>query len=658
MVILKFKSKILENSLNSSQSVATSSSHPPAATDSIAINPNSSHSLVLTSEANSAATDIAHEDATRNSKRKRAASNTPAGESLPKITFRPKLKVKPVKPPRKSDVATSSHEDVPAKPKRPKIKIASSALSGPSSKNKKASPKKIRPEVKKVAEKKAKPLPKVSLSLKRKETTALPRIRVKASRQPGQGYDSEAPDREDDPLIEEAIVLRMVPGAHLDYLRATCDEGDLSRVNIKFKDARRAVVSINEQLFAAKLIDLPTITEAHKTFDRKNIYKVSDICQMLLVTEPIGNEDDVLHLASTSVDRPDANVIPHGLTPPLHNVKHRRFRKRISRNVIETMEAKIEELFKLDAAAEESHYELLDATTLNPMQPSSRASSIGPVENLKPDDSPKLKPTKPEAETDDVPTPYNMLSSHAVSPAPGDEQENGDEDEDLLGLELERAMEGDASDEEDDDADDDEDDDDDDDDEDDDDVQPNPQGLALDEDVINAISQHKILRSEIVDLEYMVKKRMDDALNTSNALLRARFLKIAKKLNLEMEGKKRQLRLANEPYKEPSIPLSDQAEELKESGEIVSDFPSSPVATEDDAITPGPNEQRLVPYREGSEVQGEDKEDGSTREPTGDIESSGVEDSRLDGEEGEVEGEEGIDDNDDDDDDDDIESLF
>jgi transcription initiation factor TFIID subunit 7 len=38
-------------------------------------------------------------------------------------------------------------------------------------------------------------------------------------RPPGEGYDSEASDREEDPYIEEEFVLRMVPGGDCEYLR-------------------------------------------------------------------------------------------------------------------------------------------------------------------------------------------------------------------------------------------------------------------------------------------------------------------------------------------------------------------------------------------------------------------------------------------------------
>jgi transcription initiation factor TFIID subunit 7 len=94
-------------------------------------------------------------------------------------------------------------------------------------------------------------------------------------------------------------------------------------------DPRRAVVRIRKNLYAAKLVDLPTIVESSKTLDRKNLYKTGDICQMLLVGEQISHEETILAYPS----RPSDYIYPHGITPPLRWVRKRRFRRRISNRV-------------------------------------------------------------------------------------------------------------------------------------------------------------------------------------------------------------------------------------------------------------------------------------------------------------------------------------
>jgi transcription initiation factor TFIID subunit 7 len=88
-------------------------------------------------------------------------------------------------------------------------------------------------------------------------------------------------------------------------------------------------VRIRKNLYAAKLVDLPTIIESSKTLDKKALYKTADICQMLMIGEPISHEETILAYPSKSSDY----IYPHGLTPPLRWVRKRRFRKRISNRV-------------------------------------------------------------------------------------------------------------------------------------------------------------------------------------------------------------------------------------------------------------------------------------------------------------------------------------
>jgi transcription initiation factor TFIID subunit 7 len=76
---------------------------------------------------------------------------------------------------------------------------------------------------------------------------ALPRIRVKSAasasnkikirnqRDAGLGYDSEASDREDDPAIEEQIILRCRPGEDAEYLKSCLERKEVPDIMIKFK---------------------------------------------------------------------------------------------------------------------------------------------------------------------------------------------------------------------------------------------------------------------------------------------------------------------------------------------------------------------------------------------------------------------------------------
>jgi transcription initiation factor TFIID subunit 7 len=146
-----------------------------------------------------------------------------------------------------------------------------------------------------------------------------------------QGYDREL-DSEDDETgegmaFEEQLILRVPdgPGEHgeLDALRqAIRRRGEYDDVWFKFKDARRAVFHIGQQLYAAKLVDLPCIVESHKTLDNKQMFKIADISQMLLIERPIADEAEATAQSSHKSSNDDY-IYPHGITPPMTWVRKR-----------------------------------------------------------------------------------------------------------------------------------------------------------------------------------------------------------------------------------------------------------------------------------------------------------------------------------------------
>lgn len=139
----------------------------------------------------------------------------------------------------------------------------------------------------------AKPAKHASIVLKPSQKEAPPHSR-------GEGYDSEEEDREVDPVIEEEFILRMPPGEHCEYLRKMTDE---RKIGIPPKEGgadfqlkwlpgveRRALVAVNGTKFVGVLVDLPTITEGMKTWDKRNFMKSADICQMLLVFSTVADD--------------------------------------------------------------------------------------------------------------------------------------------------------------------------------------------------------------------------------------------------------------------------------------------------------------------------------------------------------------------------------
>ncbi|XP_014252091.1 transcription initiation factor TFIID subunit 7 [Cimex lectularius] len=111
-------------------------------------------------------------------------------------------------------------------------------------------------------------------------------------------------------------------------------------------DVRYGEVRIDNWFLHAKVVDLPTIVESLKTIDNKSFYKTADICQMMICKE----EDD----QTTDDESPakhkkkDPNKVdkkflwPHGITPPLKNVRRRRFRKTLKKKYVEAPEVEKE----------------------------------------------------------------------------------------------------------------------------------------------------------------------------------------------------------------------------------------------------------------------------------------------------------------------------
>jgi transcription initiation factor TFIID subunit 7 len=268
-------------------------------------------------------------------------------------------------------------------------------------------------------------------------TPKTPAVLIKAkhkgklpTRPPGEGYDSEASDREVDPYIEEEFVLRMMPGEDCDYLRTAIIEKKIgisvaqggADVSMKFfhQDGRRAAITIQGHHYAATLVDLPCVIEGMKSWDRRGWWKSADICQMLWVFSPIKHEDDAKTIELPSIIDQKTFQYPHGLTPPMHFARKRRFRKRISRNAIEAVEEAVEKLLEEDAKAAGTRFEMIDPD---------RHDS---------EDEEYTEDEDAEGEADDTGY-FNTQHAHVAPPLPFDESMDAD-----LEADLEAAMQEDS----------------------------------------------------------------------------------------------------------------------------------------------------------------------------------------------------------------------
>jgi TATA-binding protein-associated factor Taf7 len=98
--------------------------------------------------------------------------------------------------------------------------------------------------------------------------------------------------------LEQQFVLRMPAGEYATRLRDLIESGDEKIRERLFIDlnpeTRRGRIKFDDTIFKATLYDLPCITESYKTFDRKTLYKIADVAQILVCRLPgdLSSSDD------------------------------------------------------------------------------------------------------------------------------------------------------------------------------------------------------------------------------------------------------------------------------------------------------------------------------------------------------------------------------
>ncbi|PIK37756.1 putative transcription initiation factor TFIID subunit 7 [Apostichopus japonicus] len=178
-----------------------------------------------------------------------------------------------------------------------------------------------------------------------------------------------APVKKDEaPLELESQMILRLPEHAAEEARKLVIAGTQNlkdKLNIDLRgDGRHAIVRFDQEEFAAKLVDLPCVLESHKTFDKKTLWKTADISQMLVCTDdplPLNDEDNKLQRrpANEKVDK--KFVWNHGITPPLKNVRKRRFRKSARKKYIEApdIEEEVKRLLRMDSTAIKIRWEVL-----------------------------------------------------------------------------------------------------------------------------------------------------------------------------------------------------------------------------------------------------------------------------------------------------------
>ncbi|XP_062514258.1 transcription initiation factor TFIID subunit 7-like [Corticium candelabrum] len=166
---------------------------------------------------------------------------------------------------------------------------------------------------------------------------------------------------------EQQFILR-VPEHIAPDVKQSMEVGDVNeKLSFEFSgDGRHAVVRWEGKQLSGKLVDLPCIIESHKTVDKKTLYKTGDVCQMLVVTDEDPSLDSPEELEDRLSLSKRKELIKkfqwnHGITPPLKNVRKRRFRKTAPKKYIDSpeIEKEVRRLLREDLQAKDVKFEVV-----------------------------------------------------------------------------------------------------------------------------------------------------------------------------------------------------------------------------------------------------------------------------------------------------------
>ncbi len=182
--------------------------------------------------------------------------------------------------------------------------------------------------------------------------------------------------------LREALVTRLAKPA-TDSVTGSGDE-PIAEDNLKERlfielntDTRKGRIKFDDEIFEARLVDLPCIIESLKTTDKKMFYKAADICQMLVCRtqdDPWNSSDEEMLSKNANdnkkkpgkKDSDKNNALnkykwPHGIAAPLKNVRRKRFRKMAKKKIIDyaEIEKEVKQLFRADRDAFKVDYEVI-----------------------------------------------------------------------------------------------------------------------------------------------------------------------------------------------------------------------------------------------------------------------------------------------------------
>ncbi|CAI2348829.1 unnamed protein product [Caenorhabditis sp. 36 PRJEB53466] len=208
--------------------------------------------------------------------------------------------------------------------------------------------------------------------------SSTPNLRIPLKRGPKpQSFIEDSPVTSDDPADFESHVVLRVPEDCVHRIESIiASDGKVEDFSLCLNsDARNATIRIGNQLLNGKVLDLPTVTEVHKTMDKRNLYKVADVSQMIVCTHDSINTPSSTASAGASAEGEGTEAAakaakkvvkqwqyPHGLTPPMKCARKKRFRKTKKKKFMDApeVEKELKRLLREDLAADIVKWEIVD----------------------------------------------------------------------------------------------------------------------------------------------------------------------------------------------------------------------------------------------------------------------------------------------------------
>jgi len=186
--------------------------------------------------------------------------------------------------------------------------------------------------------------------------------------------------------LESQFILRLPPALAecAETLRTTLRSGVMNlkdRFSVRLdNDMRKGTIQFDTWTMAAKVFDLPCITEAQKTIDNKTFYKTADVSQIVICKEgeehSSSEEETPVKPKKKDPHKVDKKFLwPHGIAPPMKNARKRRFRKTLKKKYVEApeIEKEVRRLLREDNEAASVRWELITEEDENKIKAASEA---------------------------------------------------------------------------------------------------------------------------------------------------------------------------------------------------------------------------------------------------------------------------------------------